>query len=66
MNQNRPPEKDSPLNNQASKILSARVDGVQLELPFLPDDGMSLDEWIEWMPKDTQYPSRRFLSRKAA
>jgi hypothetical protein len=30
----------------------------QLELPLPPDDGMSLGEWIEWMPKDTQYRSR--------
>ena len=58
MNENRPPEKDGPLNNQAPQIVSEHVDGEQLELPFPPTDGMSLGEWIEWMPKDTQYRSR--------
>jgi hypothetical protein len=38
------------------------VDDGQLELPLPPDDGMSLGEWIEWMPKDTQYRSRRMAS----
>jgi hypothetical protein len=55
MNENRPPEKEGPLNSQAPKIVS---EGEQLELPFPPTDGMSLGEWIEWMPKDTQYRSR--------
>jgi len=31
----------------------------QLKLILPPDDGMSLGEWIEWMPKDTQYRCRR-------
>jgi hypothetical protein len=57
MNENRPLE-DGPLNNQAPKIVTEDVDGEQLELPFPPADGMSLGEWIEWMPKDTQYRSR--------
>jgi hypothetical protein len=66
MNENRPPEKDGPLNNQAPQIVPEDVDGEQLELLLPPDDGMSLGEWIEWMPKDTQHRSPRFLSRKAA
>jgi hypothetical protein len=62
MNENRPPEKDGPLNNYPPQIVTEDVDAEQLELPFPPDDGMSLGEWIEWMPKDTQYRSRRMAA----
>jgi hypothetical protein len=57
MNENRPPEEDGPPNNQAPKIVSGDADAEQLELPIPPDD-RSLGEWIEWMPKDTQYRRR--------
>lgn len=61
---NEPPE-GGPPSNQAPKIVSGDADAEQLELPIPPDD-RSLGEWIEWMPKDTQYRSRRFMSREAA
>jgi hypothetical protein len=57
MNENRPPE-DGPLNNYPQQIVSESGDAEQLAFPLPPDDGMSLGEWIEWMPKDTQYRSR--------
>jgi hypothetical protein len=62
MNENRPPEKDGPPNNYPPQIVAGKVDGEPIELPFPPDDGMSLGEWIEWMPKDTQYRSRRMAA----
>ena len=62
MNENRPPETDGPLNNSAPKIVTENAHGEQLALPFPPDDGMSLGEWIELMPKDTQYRSRRMAA----
>jgi hypothetical protein len=58
MNENRPPEKDGPPNNYPPQTLGEEADGEQLQLILPPDDGMSLGEWIEWMPKDTQYRSR--------
>ena len=61
MNDNRPPQKDGPLNHQAPKIPSEDADAEQLELP-IPSDGRSLGEWIEWMPKDRQYRSRRLAA----
>lgn len=45
-------EKDGP-----PQTLGEEADE-QLKLILTPDDGMSLGEWIEWMPKDTQYRSR--------
>ena len=53
-------------DDPAPGLAPENLDGEQLELPFPPDDGMSLGEWIEWMPKDTQYRSRRFVSREPA
>jgi hypothetical protein len=61
MNENRPPEKDGPPNNYPPQIVSEEADAEQLELPIPPDD-RSLGEWIEWMPKDTQYRSRRMAA----
>lgn len=61
MNKNRPPQEDGPPNNYPPQIVAKDVDGEQLELPIPPADGMSLGEWIEWMPKDTQYRSRRLV-----
>lgn len=40
------------------QTLGEEADGEQLKLILPPDDGMSLGEWMEWMPKDTQYRSR--------
>jgi hypothetical protein len=60
MNENRPPE-DGPPSNQAPNILSGDADAEQLELPIPPDD-RSLGEWIEWMPKDTQYRLHRMAA----
>jgi hypothetical protein len=60
MNKNRPPQEDGPPNNQAPQIVLENAE--QLELPIPPADGMSLGEWIEWMPKDTQYRSRRLAA----
>jgi hypothetical protein len=55
MNENELSEEDGlPINEDAN--------GEQLELPIPPADGMSLGEWIEWMPKDTQYRSRRLTA----
>jgi hypothetical protein len=30
-------------------------DSEQLQIPIPPADGMSLGEWMETLPKDTQY-----------
>jgi hypothetical protein len=50
-------------DDPAPALASENVDREQLELPFPPDDGMSLGEWIEWMPKDTQYRSASWAVR---
>jgi hypothetical protein len=62
MNENRPPENDGPPNNYPPQTLGEEPDGEQLKLILPPDDGLSLGEWIEWMPKDTQYRSRRLAA----
>ena len=58
MNENRPPKEDGPPDNYPPQIVSVNADAEQLQIPIPPADGMSLGEWIEWMPKDTQYRSR--------
>jgi hypothetical protein len=63
MNENRPPEKDGPPNNYPPQIVSGDAGGEQLQIPIPPADGMSLGEWIEWMPKDTQYRSASWAVR---
>ena len=61
MNENRPPEKDGPPDD-APKITDEDADGEQLQIPIPPADGMSLGEWMQLMPKDTQYRSRRMAA----
>jgi hypothetical protein len=62
MNENRPPQEDGPPNNYPPQTLGEEAVGEQLKLILPPDDGMSLGEWMEWMPKDTQYRSRRMAA----
>jgi hypothetical protein len=63
MNENKPPDEDGPPNNCPRQTLGEETDGEQLQIPIPPADGMSLGQWIEWMPKDTQYRSHWMVWR---
>jgi hypothetical protein len=53
MNENRPPQEDSP-----PQIVCEDGDGEQLQIPIPPADGLSSGEWMETLPKKGQYRSR--------
>jgi hypothetical protein len=62
MNENRPPDEDGPPNNYPPQTLGEEADGEQLQFILPPDDGLSLGEWMETLPRKGQYRTRRWAA----
>jgi hypothetical protein len=58
MKREEPAGTGSTPNSNAPQIVFEDADGEQLQIPIPPADGLSLGEWMETLPKDTQYRAR--------